>query len=140
MKRRNLLRSVALLPLLSSGFAALLAPTKAAHALPTRAKQRVRPSDPSWPDTASWAKLNDAVGGNLSEVHSLLGSCGTDPNGAACLDALKNLRNPYWIGDQPAGTEVSGWLDAWTPAPSAYAIKPRHAADVAAAVTFARQN
>src|SRR6185437_3685344 len=47
--------------------------------------------------------------------------------------------NPFYIGDQPAGTEVSGWLDAWAPAPSAYAVKARHAADVAAAVNFARE-
>ena len=56
------------------------------------------------------------------------------------LHALENIRNPYWIGDQPAGTQVSGWLDAWTPAPSAYVVKARNAADVAATVTFARQN
>jgi hypothetical protein len=61
-------------------------------------------------------------------------ACQTEPNGAACLDALRNIRNPYWIGDQPADTEVSGWLDAWTPAPSAYALKARNAADVAAAI------
>jgi FAD/FMN-containing dehydrogenase len=140
MKRRNLLRSAALLSLLSGGFAALLAPSKAANAVATRATRRVRPADPSWPATASWAKLNDAVGGNLSQVHSLFASCGTDPNGADCLDAHKNLRNPFWIGDQPAGTEVSGWLDAWSPAPSAYAVKARHAADVASAVVFARKN
>jgi FAD/FMN-containing dehydrogenase len=141
MKRRSLLRSVAMLPLVSGGFAALLTPTRAAQAaVPARAKHRVRPSDPSWPGSASWEKLNDAVGGNLSEVHSLFGSCGTDPNGVACLESLKNLRNPFWIGDQPAGTEVSGWLDAWTPAPSAYSVKARHAGDVAAAVAFARQN
>lgn len=63
-----------------------------------------------------------------------------NPNGAPCLEALKGIRNPYWIGDQPAGTEVSGWLDAWSPAPSAYAIRARHAADVAAGITFARAN
>jgi hypothetical protein len=39
-------------------------------------------------------------------------ACQTEPNGAACLDALRNIRNPYWIGDPPADTEVSGWLDA----------------------------
>ncbi|MBV9762766.1 MAG: FAD-dependent oxidoreductase [Acidobacteriaceae bacterium] len=50
------------------------------------------------------------------------------------------MSNPYWIGDQPAGTQVSGWLDAWSPAPSTYAIKARHAADVAAGITFARAN
>jgi FAD/FMN-containing dehydrogenase len=53
---------------------------------------------------------------------------------------LKNIRNPIYIGDQPAGTEVSGWLDAWTPAPSAYAVAARNAADVGAAVNFAREN
>jgi FAD/FMN-containing dehydrogenase len=47
---------------------------------------------------------------------------------------------PSWIGDQPEGTQVSGWLDAWTPAPSVYAIKTREAADVAAGVNFARRN
>src|SRR5499425_641442 len=50
------------------------------------------------------------------------------------------MRNPFWIGDQPAGTEVSGWLDAWKPEPSAYAVAARNAADIAAAVNFAREN
>jgi FAD/FMN-containing dehydrogenase len=140
MKRRNVLRSLAMLPLLSGGFAALLGQTKTAKAVTARTKQRVRPSDSSWPGAPSWAKLKDNVGGNLIDVHSLFGSCQTEPNGAACLDALKSIRNPYWIGDQPAGTEVSGWLDAWTPAPSAYALKARNSADVAAGVTFAREN
>ena len=137
MKRRALLRAVATLPFLSGGFAALVGSTKSATAATTRAKQRVRPSDPSWPDAASWAKLKDDVGGNLLEAQPLFGACATEPNGAACLDALEKIGNPYWIGDQPAGTEVSGWLDAWTPAPSSYAVKARNAADVAAAVTFA---
>ncbi|HET7757244.1 MAG TPA: FAD-binding oxidoreductase, partial [Steroidobacteraceae bacterium] len=47
---------------------------------------------------------------------------------------------PFYIGDQPAGTQVSGWLDAWTPAPSVYAVKARSSAAVAAAVDFARDN
>jgi FAD/FMN-containing dehydrogenase len=100
----------------------------------------VRPSDPSWPDAVRWAKLKDEVGGNLIEARSLFGACETQPTGTACREALENIRNPYWIGDQPGGTEVSGWLDAWTPAPSAYAVKARSAADVAAAVRFAREN
>ncbi|MDE2049651.1 MAG: FAD-dependent oxidoreductase, partial [Gammaproteobacteria bacterium] len=55
------------------------------------------------------------------------------------VDVEKSIRNPFYIGDQPAGTEVSGGLDAWTPAPSVYAVKARNAADVAAAVNFARE-
>jgi FAD binding domain len=129
-----------MLPLLSGGFAALLGSTKATKAVTTRRKRRVRPSNSSWPGAVSWAKLKDDVGGNLIEVHSLFGPCETEPDGEPCLDASKNIRNPYWIGDQSAGTEVSGWLDAWTPAPSAYAIKARNAADVAAGVSFAREN
>jgi FAD/FMN-containing dehydrogenase len=140
MKRRNLLRSIGMLPLLSGCFQEVLSSTNAARAATVRSKQRVRPSGSSWPSAASWAKLKDEVGGNLIEVHSLFGSCRSNANDAACLDALKDISNPYWIGDQPAGTEVSGWLDAWTPAPSAYAIKGRHAADVAAGITFARAN
>ena len=101
---------------------------------------RVRPGDPAWPSAESWAKLNDAVSGNLITVEPPFGACGADPQGAACADALANIHNPFYIGDQPGGTQVSGWLDAWTPAPSAYAVKARSSADVAAAVSFARDN
>jgi len=126
------LRTFAALPLLSDGFAAAVAAT--------RSRQRARPGDSTWPSAASWTKLKHAVGGKLIEVHPLFAACGKEPNSTACLDALKNVGNPYWIGDQAAGTEISGLLDAWTPAPSAYAIKARNAADVAAGVSFARKN
>ena len=102
-------------------------------------RSRVRPGQAGWPSPEEWNRLKEAVGGNLIEVRSPFGTCPTEPNGADCLDALQNMRNPYWIGDQPAGTEVSGWLDAWVPAPSAFAIKARDAADVAAGINFARE-
>lgn len=102
--------------------------------------RRVRPTDPAWPSAASWAKLNEMVSGSLIKVHALFQGCQAGREDTRCLDAQKNIGNPYWMGDQPGGTENSGWLDAWTPAPSTYAIKARHAADVAAAVDFARDN
>jgi FAD/FMN-containing dehydrogenase len=139
MKRRDLLAATLVMPLsgaLPGGAKAVNAARLGAKALP---RARVRPADPMWPSPASWAQLKDQVGGNLIEVQPLFGSCATEAKGATCLEALKNLTNPYWIGDQPAGTEVSGWLDAWTPAPSVYAIKARNAADIAAGVTFARE-
>ena len=140
MQRRKVLRTLALLPLLSGGLAALLGLTHAAaQPIAPRRRVRVRPSDPAWPDAASWAQLKDAVAGNLIEVRALFGACDPAPHDPACREALQNIGNPFWIADQPAGTEVSGWLDAWTPAAGAYAVKARNAADVAAAISFARE-
>jgi FAD/FMN-containing dehydrogenase len=136
MQRRSVLKGlaavVAVPPALWPRF-----PSMAAAA---RVIRRVRPADAAWPKAASWQKLNAAVGGNLIEVHSLFGACPAEPKGADCQDAVKNIANPFYIGDQPGGTQVSGWLDAWTPTPSVYAVKARNAADVAAAVNFARDN
>ncbi len=140
VNRRNLLTAALSLPLLagngSRGFA--FAASKAGGARAPRT--RVRPRDAAWPSAASWAKLKEDVGGNLLAVPSLFGACATGANGTECQDALKHVGNPFWIGDQPGGTQVCGWYDAWTPAPSAYAVKARNAADVAAAVNFARSN
>ena len=136
MLRRDLLKGIAAATALQGmswqGLKAL------AGAMP--GLRRVRPSDAAWPATASWQKLNDAVGGNLIDVKALFAACEPDAKNAACGDVLKNMRNPFYLGDQPGGTQVSGWWNAWVPAPSAYAVKARHAGDVAAAVNFARDN
>ena len=50
------------------------------------------------------------------------------------------MRNPYFISENPALTETSGWVDAWNSRPSAYAVKVQSTADVVAAVNFAREN
>jgi FAD/FMN-containing dehydrogenase len=100
----------------------------------------VRPSDLAWPTRASWADLKKAVEGNLIKVAPLFGACAQGPTAAACRAAIKNSRNPFYIGDQPGGTQVSGWIDAWQPAPSAYAVAAREPSDVVAAVKFARAN
>jgi hypothetical protein len=140
VNRRKLIGTVLGLPFLGESLVQGLAfaETKSGHgrSLPSR----VRPSDPAWPSAASWATLKQNVGGNLIEVHPLFGACDSAPNGTDCLDALKNIGNPFYIGDQPGGTQVCGWFDAWTPTPSAYAVKARNTADVAAAVNFARDN
>ena len=150
MYRRELLRGAAALPLLA--LPALPSPEAAAQEAAPRAPRtgpaprprahlaRVRPGDPGWPSQASWQKLKDAVGGNLIEVHSLFAACEKEPGAAACREATENIHNPFYVGDQPAGTQVSGWLDAWTPAPSVYAVKARNSAEVAAAVNFAREH
>jgi FAD/FMN-containing dehydrogenase len=51
-----------------------------------------------------------------------------------------NIRNPYYIRDQPGLTQTLGWVDAWASKPSVYAVAARNANDIAAAVNFAREN
>src|ERR1700722_616094 len=99
--------------------------------------RRVRPGDPRWPSPAMWQQLNRAVGGRLTKVKPLPAAC-TAPESAACGEALHELRDPYFLGEQPAGTDSSGWFDAWQAEPSAYAVPAHSTADVVAAVNFAR--
>jgi FAD/FMN-containing dehydrogenase len=80
------------------------------------------------------------VGDHLIRVKSPLALCADAADSAACQEILKNLKNPYFVGDQPGLTLTSGWVDAWMSAPSAYAVVARGTADVVAAVNFARAN
>ena len=64
----------------------------------------------------------------------------TDPLGATAKRLSENLRNPYYIGDQPGLTQTLGWIDGWATKPSVYAVAARNAHDVAEAVNFVREN
>jgi FAD/FMN-containing dehydrogenase len=101
--------------------------------------QRVRPGDAGWPSEAKWQELNTQVGGQLARVTSPLDACkGADK--AACEAVFKGFKNPYFIRDNVALTQTTGYAGAWVSTPSAYAIDARNAAHVAAAVNFARDN
>jgi FAD/FMN-containing dehydrogenase len=128
LPRRGLLKSIAATLLLG---VTSLWPRHGAAAPPRR---RVRPTDPDWPSAADWDELRRAVGGRLQPVVSPLADCMRNADGALCNSALEALRNPFFIQDQAGGTQQSGWLDAWTSAPSTYAVE----AGSAAAVNFAR--
>src|SRR5580704_15250064 len=108
--------------------------------LANSASHRLRTSDAGWPSSQAWQKLNDAVGGNLIPVEFPLAACKSHPDSAECTQLFKNLKNPYYIGDQPGLTQTLGWIGAWTTKPSAYAIAARNAQDIAAGVNFAREH
>ena len=80
--------------------------------------------------------------GRLHKVVSPFENCTAAPAGAVCQEALTYLKkkNPFYIGDQPALTETSGWVDAWTSRPSVYVVAAESTADVVAAVDFARRH
>jgi hypothetical protein len=131
MNRRALLKAIgsaALWPFLPRGLSA-----------GTNFRRR-RPADGAWPSKAAWNRLNDAVGGNLIPVKFPLAQLATDPQNAAARRLWHNLKNPYYIGDQPGLTQTLGWIDAWTTKPSVYAVAARNAQDIAQAVNFAREN
>jgi FAD/FMN-containing dehydrogenase len=125
---------------LKSSSAAALVSLWPRELLASSTPQRLRPSDAAWPSAQAWKKLNHAVGGNLIPVEFPLAACKAQPNSADCEELFKNLKNPYYIGDQPGLTQTLGWVDAWATKPSVYSIAARNAQDIAAGVNFAREN
>jgi FAD/FMN-containing dehydrogenase len=106
----------------------------------TRFVSRVRPGDAAWPSEASWERLSRYVGGRLVEVRSPLAACLEAPSSPHCAQVFKNLKNPYYLGDEIGLTQSLGWVGAWTSRPSVYAVAARTTEDVVAAVDFAREN
>jgi FAD/FMN-containing dehydrogenase len=132
MNRRAFLKAI--------GSAALLLPTLPSRVWANISFTRRRPSDATWPSDAAWKRLKDAVGGNLIRVDFPLSTLRTDPNSDAAKQLVENLKNPYYIGDEPGLTQTLGWVDAWATHPSTYAVAARNANDIAEAVNFAREN
>lgn len=106
----------------------------------SRTVRRVRPGEPGWPAETHWSALNRAVEGRLARLESPLAVCRGAADDPACAEALRRTRNPFYVGSEPALTQTSGWVDAWTTEPSVYAVAAEETADVAAAVDFAREH
>ena len=125
---------------LKASGAASLSRLRPRRAFASTAFRRVRPSDPGWPSKEAWKRLNDAVDGNLIQVDFPLNACKSSLPSTDCNTLFANLKNPYFIGDNPGITQTLGWVDAWATKPSVYAVAARNADDIAAAVNFARKN
>jgi FAD/FMN-containing dehydrogenase len=132
MTRRELMMMMGALPMMS---------TAAAQQPPAPATfRRPRPGEPGWPGEAEWEALKAKVGGRLLKLGSPFDACRAAPGDPECSALFRTLKNPWAIGDDPALTQTSGWRDAWASTPSAYAVAAAGAADVAAAVAFARRH
>ena len=62
------------------------------------------------------------------------------PSSPSCTQIFKELKNPYYLGDEVGLTRSLGWVDAWTSSPSVYAVAAETTNDVVAAVNFGREN
>ena len=99
MKRRTFLKATgaaALLTLVPRRLKAATAPTVS----------RCRPSDAAWPSKSAWKQLNEAVDGNLISVDFPLSILKNNPDSNAAKFFLKDLKNPYFVGDQPGLTQT----------------------------------
>ncbi|MFS8138426.1 MAG: FAD-binding oxidoreductase [Thermomonas sp.] len=102
---------------------------------------RVRPGQQGWPSDPSWGQLAKQLSsGALMRLQSPWPACAAAPAGAECARVFKLAKNPYFLGDEVTMTQTLGWVDAWTSAPSVYAVAASNTLDVAAAVNFARAN
>src|SRR5271166_1510831 len=135
VNRRRLLKIIAGLP-----FAHNLGSGSTASAAAAPASARVRPGDPAWPSDESWDQLRRDVDGRLIKVRSPLADCVGASSDAACAQVFKELKNPYYLGDEVGLTQSLGWVGAWTSQPSVYAVAAKTTGDVVAAVNFARKN
>src|SRR5215467_12401946 len=137
MDRRRLLQIVvASIPSLPSIWSWLLGPRPSAAA--TRSLSRVRPADREWPSEASWDRLSQEIRGKLVKVQSPLAECMEARSSLSCTQIFKELKNPYYLGDEVGLTQSLGWVEAWTSRPSVYAVAAEATDDVVAAVNFAR--
>ena len=121
MKRRELLRS-----LLGLWPAARLAGAQTA-------------TGAAWTSTLRWRALQKQLGSRVVALTSPLEACAR-ANGAGAETLLARLKNPYYLGDEPALTQTLGWAGAWVSRASPFAVRAESAGDVAAAVNFAREN
>lgn len=94
-----------------------------------------KPDQPCWPSAADWQQLARALHGALEQPRSPFAAC--HESTAACAAAIVASKNPFALQDQAGATQSTGWLGAWTAAPSAYAVAAEDASDVAVAVKFA---
>jgi hypothetical protein len=83
MKRRQLLKAAAAIPLLTGAELLHLAAARADDGDAKRVFARVRPGDAAWPSEESWNRLNRLVGGRLNKVNSPLSVCREAPDSPA---------------------------------------------------------
>jgi FAD/FMN-containing dehydrogenase len=138
VNRRNLIKTAVSLPLVSGGFSTVFAIPESKSRKTHIVASRARPGDADWPSLKSWEKLKQAVEGRLLKPESPFAICPAAPESNVCREALQQIKNPFYIGDEVALTQTSGWTNAWVSQPSAYAVAAKSSADVVAAVNFAR--
>jgi FAD/FMN-containing dehydrogenase len=80
------------------------------------------------------------VGSRLLDAGAPLAACAAGRDGQDRAAALASLRNPWAIEDDPGAFHTAGWHGAHVSAHSPRVVAAESAADIAAAVDFAREH
>lgn len=86
------------------------------------------------------AALKERVGSRLLDVGAPLAACLAGQDEQQSAEALASLRNPYAIEDDPGAFHTTGWHGAHVSGHSPRTVAAESAADIAAAVDFAREH
>ena len=62
------------------------------------------------PDPNDWQALKESLTGDLLEVQSPLEICKADPSSTAAKAVMKNMKNPFFLEEQPGATHT-GFID-----------------------------
>ncbi len=101
---------------------------------------RCQPQDACWPNEHEWSTLEKNLTGHLVKPTSSIAPCQTDAKSEACIAALKNIHNPFFLESNPGDALSQGYLGGWMFKNSVYAVEAENTADVVAAVNFAREH
>jgi FAD/FMN-containing dehydrogenase len=86
------------------------------------------------------SELAAKLGSRLLDVGAPLAACLAGGDGRECAEALASLRNPWAIEDDPGAFHTTGWYGAHVSRHSPWVVAAESAADIAAAVDFAREH
>ena len=92
------------------------------------------------PTKADWQSLATSLSGELIEVQSPLEICKSQPETTAAKAMFENMKNPFFLEEQPGATHTTGWIDAFDACVSPWAIAAETPRDIAHAVRFARDH
>ena len=92
----------------------------------------------AWPTPDEWQSLKESVKGKLIQEVSPFNQPNVDP--AIINRWIERLQNPFVIEEYPWGTQSTGWLNAWSAESSPYVVVANSAADIVAAVKFAKKH
>ncbi|HHP7236500.1 MAG TPA: FAD-dependent oxidoreductase [Desulfobacterales bacterium] len=140
LNRRSFLKRSALTGVLALFSNWFHSPFATAQETSKKLFRRVRPGDAEWPNQQAWDDLARKVAGRLVSAELPYQVCIDQPQSSACASRLEELKNPFFIQEQPGGTQSTGWLNGWEARPSVQAVAATTPRDVAEAVKFANKH